>query len=660
MKLFKLLALLLLFFSSPVLARTYYFNYAQKGGARVITSGSQSLTQVQRSFPGCLVSVYATGTTNLIPLFSDNIGTPKSNPFTAGNDASFSFYTNSSNFDIKFSGPGITTGCGAAGQLACISAFTWSGVTGITGGSNFDIRTCAATGNELTVLGNGLSKPLSGFYSSLAAAQVDYPEAAGLTDELDWAVIQKCTTAAANNTLLSNGTYTGAEVAITSGIYIINKQISVNPNTLNQRGSYTNFIGYGNPSIVQTSVGSDILVWQTGVNSGGNYDNKIFGIVFQGGRRQIAFANANNEGAKLSIVDSTFRSSDDYAIYGGQSGSTALNTLLTVERVRFTGCKKVLYTTSSPTKLSNIWGTGGDVLTGLNNTPSNTALIYMATHSKLLLDNFYFSPVLDESLQQRWIDVHGQALYIDRSRFGGELAGGVSVAWWFTSPNLSNGFNDPSPTVFSVTNSDLECGSTNLSGANVGVLNLRTDVPQMMIFRGNRYFFEFAKINNGGGINFATYFAGMPTHYVWKIEHEPDWKWFSDDAIGAGQPPDIPPTLRPFLTDGDVEGGGSAPRSLTLANGLNSNISIQQTYKNLLISGPTGAFSIGGFDNGWQGREIRVMYLGGQTMTLINADASSSAANRIRTNTGGNIAGVHAAIFIYDQTSTTWILISYN
>lgn len=532
----------------------------------------------------------------------------------------------------------------------------------------FDISTFAATPAQAAVLGDGNSKPLSGYYATLAAAQADYPAATALTDELDWAVIQKCTTAAANATVLAGGigalAQSGATVVMSGGVYVINRRIDVNPGTSIHRGIETSFIGYGQPVLAQTSTSSDILVWSYnvsgGVLSGGNYDNLISGITFRGGRRQIAFSNNDNEGCKMSIIDCGFIASDDYAVYGAQNGVGALNTLLNFKWCRFTGCKKLLYTTSSPTKLADIWITGGDINTWSINTPNDTALIYAAANTKTFLDNFYGSPVLDEARQQRWIDMHGSAIYIDRSRFGGEGAGGVSVCWWFTAPNASNGFNPPSPTVFSITNSDTCCGTTNLSGANVGVLNLRSNVPQMMIFRGNRYYFHPPKINNGGAINFATYFASFPATYRWKLEHEPDSKWFDDNPTGGGQPPGIPIALRPYLTFGDVEGGGADSRAITLANGLNSNIAIQQTYKNLLASGPTAAFSVGGFDNVWHNREIRLIYLGTQTQTIVNEDASSTAENRIRTLTGGNVVVKGAATFLYQSAISRWVLISYN
>lgn len=142
---------------SPALARTYYFNYAQQGGARVITNSASSKTQVQRSFPGCTITVYATGTTTIVPIFSDLGGTAKANPFTAGADGSFSFWTDSSSVDIKFSGPGITTSCGGAGQLPCISAFTWSGAQSTAGTSAVvDVTTygakCDGVTNDATAI----------------------------------------------------------------------------------------------------------------------------------------------------------------------------------------------------------------------------------------------------------------------------------------------------------------------------------------------------------------------------------------------------------------------------------------------------------------------------------------------------------------------------
>jgi hypothetical protein len=103
--------------------------------------------------------------------------------------------------------------------------------------------------------------------------------------------------------------------------------------------------------------------------------------------------------------------------------------------------------------------------------------------------------------------------------------------------------------------------------------------------------------------------------------------------------------------------------SVTLANGLNSNIAIS-TSGNIRASGPTGAYSLGGFSGGVDGRELFFFNPLNQTVTIVNADASSTAANRIQTNTGGNVAlrttAPSCARFKYDSTSSLWILMNSN
>jgi hypothetical protein len=64
-------------------------------------------------------------------------------------------------------------------------------------------------------IGDGNSHPLSGFYGSLVTAQVDYPEAMSLTNEIDWAATQKAITAAAGQTVYAP-----------AGTYLINVQLS--------------------------------------------------------------------------------------------------------------------------------------------------------------------------------------------------------------------------------------------------------------------------------------------------------------------------------------------------------------------------------------------------------------------------------------------------
>lgn len=81
-------------------------------------------------------------------------------------------------------------------------------------------RAYAKTAAQRSVLGNGVSKPLSGYYATLAAAQADYPHVTALTNELDWAVVQAALNDGPGTTLVPasiGGYMIDAELATPSG-----------------------------------------------------------------------------------------------------------------------------------------------------------------------------------------------------------------------------------------------------------------------------------------------------------------------------------------------------------------------------------------------------------------------------------------------------------
>lgn len=94
--------------------------FAMQGNTRVVTGGVSSTTLAEGSFPGCTVSVFTTGTTNLATIFGDNLNppTPKSNPFTADSTGTGFFYAaNGTRVDIQLSGTGIVTPFVLAGDV---------------------------------------------------------------------------------------------------------------------------------------------------------------------------------------------------------------------------------------------------------------------------------------------------------------------------------------------------------------------------------------------------------------------------------------------------------------------------------------------------------------------------------------------------------------
>lgn len=83
--------------------------FVERGDALVIQNLSGSQLPVQGSYPLATVTVYLPSTLTLATIYSDSSGTPKSNPFTAATDGSYSFYTAESIVDLNFSGGGLPT-----------------------------------------------------------------------------------------------------------------------------------------------------------------------------------------------------------------------------------------------------------------------------------------------------------------------------------------------------------------------------------------------------------------------------------------------------------------------------------------------------------------------------------------------------------------------
>lgn len=111
----------------------------------------------------------------------------------------------------------------------------------------------------------------------------------------------------------------------------------------------------------------------------------------------------------------------------------------------------------------------------------------------------------------------------------------------------------------------------------------------------------------------------------------------------------------------DVAGALSIQAStLTLGNGNNNNVAIPDSSF-LLISGPTAAFTLTGMTGGYNGRIVTLINTTTQNMSITN-DATSTAANRFLTNTGGTLttAGTGSFVAIYDATASRWRIISSN
>lgn len=107
----------------------------------------------------------------------------------------------------------------------------------------------------------------------------------------------------------------------------------------------------------------------------------------------------------------------------------------------------------------------------------------------------------------------------------------------------------------------------------------------------------------------------------------------------------------------------SAPTTLTLANGLNSNIAQPiGTGPSVRIVGPAAAFQVGGVAGGQSGRRLVLRNTTAQQCTIVNLDAGSAAANQIYTMTGANVVQVagNGSVFelLYESQIPGWVLMS--
>jgi hypothetical protein len=197
--------------------------------------------------------------------------------------------------------------------------------------------------------------------------------------------------------------------------------------------------------------------------------------------------------------------------------------------------------------------------------------------------------------------------------------------------------------------------------------NVTTGFGTAYTINGNPTILSFFTVGGGGVSNHNISVSGTVNGPAFSVA--------PGGSLTAGGFPGSAGTVQPggrfFNFSTGVEYGVDSFRqvpatAIVLANGLNSNIALPATGR-CRITGPTGAFSLGGFavptDAEPDGTELKVYNASGQQMTIVNDDASSTAGNRIFTLTGANVvlrAGNSFATFSYDATSAGWVLESTN
>ena len=151
----RLILLLALVVCLPVMceARARGQGFCELGNQNVtITGAGTTTTDWQQSYPGCTVTVFNAGTAVLSTIFSDNVGTPLANPFTASATTGiWFFYADNGRYDVQLSGGGIATPF-TLGDIFLIdtaglgaSTTAWSALTVPTGNLALSMSTFTTT-----------------------------------------------------------------------------------------------------------------------------------------------------------------------------------------------------------------------------------------------------------------------------------------------------------------------------------------------------------------------------------------------------------------------------------------------------------------------------------------------------------------------------------
>jgi hypothetical protein len=105
-----------------------------------------------RSYPSCTVTVYNTGTAVLTTLYSNDLGTPLANPFTASLTGYWFFYADNARFDVTLSGGGIPVAF-TLGDIPLGGLLSLNGLTGGTQTFTNDTNVTITSGGSAHVLG---------------------------------------------------------------------------------------------------------------------------------------------------------------------------------------------------------------------------------------------------------------------------------------------------------------------------------------------------------------------------------------------------------------------------------------------------------------------------------------------------------------------------
>lgn len=342
-RLFPILIILFSFVIANAQDKIKAYGWAQKGGRNVQASSVNY--KLMETFPNAVVTVYVAGTTTLATIFSDKTGTPKSNPFSADSTAFYFFYADPAQYDVRFSGFGITVpftisdvnvggdGTGGEGTLITLTGdVVGSGTEIISTTISVGAVTNAKIANstiDLTAKVTGILPVVNG------GTGTDTSTGTGSTVRSVSPTIDTATlnTPTINNAALVNPIFAGlsnglvrANSGVLSGGAIVSLSTEVSGILPVPNG------GTGNSNFAAGSVvfSNGTVLTQDNSNFFWDNTNKRLGIGYATPRRQLDIINPSSPQLRLTNVDnsafSDFQVGFDGTLMVSPSGSFIFNT----------------------------------------------------------------------------------------------------------------------------------------------------------------------------------------------------------------------------------------------------------------------------------------------------------------------------------------------
>lgn len=631
--------------------------YVEQGGSTVSVGGFVSSTTVQKSFPASTVTVYLKGTTTLATIYSDNSGTAKANPFTSDTTGFWFFYVADGRYDVRFSGTGITVpftlGDVVVGDSGSSGVFTvFNAAAYATGG----LGTAASPYTSATGTG-GIQEA----YNALVAAFVTYgavyapagyyliTQTGGINFAINSATQIGNLVGIGGITFYGDGSINTILLGSNSGVVI--DTAGQGHMTLRDFGIKPGSVNKSTTGILQARSTLGLSAYPQHTTIERVYIDLTSDITANGSRGVVGIYNSGTESGEYTnnevYCDNplVFSADNTFSISSVNVPANTTYRYCTNNHVNG-GMYRTTSTLSTSASIILQGSTNGTTIDGpvlQKDTASSVAPLYAIRGLDHVTSAAHTAGDQINNIRISNVQVENYARVLN-----------LFAQWW--GPHITG-----------------ECGQEILGGGNfinLGAANAKIKNGYINITAGQEVTTGQVITDSGtttGGIYNTTIFLPASLNVILTASPGVGNRIYSDGNVATpySTVPQDPSAIVQTTAGMQVSGLAGRKVTVTLVNGVNDNINTQGASI-IRIIGPTGAFSIGGFNNTGDGRWLEVFNTVGQTMTITNNSAGSTSGQKINTLQSADVVlratNTSYASFMYDSafSSGFWILKSYN